>query len=92
MDMYNINKEKFKSKEEYNKKDNMQYILFKDSLNNKGKYLESINYLESKKNILYGLFSKFFIFYNKNNKDTYLNIIKNKKFILSELNRLRIFK
>jgi len=73
------------------KENNLKYSLINESLISKEESLKNINYLNYKnKNILNGLFDKFFILNFK--KNTYINLIKDKNFILPKLNPIYKFK
>jgi hypothetical protein len=71
------------------KKNESNDLFFKDSLKNKDILINNINDSNyENNNLLNGLFSKFFLLNFR--KDTYINIVNDKKFILSKLNEIRI--
>src|SRR5208282_1718154 len=72
------------------KKDNSCHLLLNEPLNNKEKYIENINYLKNNNNVLNRLFGNFFLSSIK--KDIYINLIKDKKSIISKLNENINFK
>ena len=65
--------------------ENSNYLLFKESLYNYEKNILSDNYSKDDKNLINGLFNKFFILNNKKFINT--NLLKDKNFVISKLCR-----
>ena len=71
------------------KKENSSHLYFKEFINNKEKKILKGNNSRYDKNLLSGLFNKFFLLNNKN--DININLLKDKKSIISKLNRYTNF-